>query len=331
MKKYLPKVYSELVAFIFLFAGMPIFLSAQQLAQYSLVAENKYALNTAVAGVSNNLEAFLTYRTQWVGINGNPTTQQINLTFPIGIIKSGVGFLFENENIGASSGLRAQLGFNKIITVGDGIFSLGVNGGIIQGALDGSQLRTPDGDYKGNVIDHKDNILNATNSSGSTMSYGISVYYKNNAFEVGFSAANVNEPSVVLSGQNASKLSLKRHYNAFFALDGFNFSDILLKPFISVRTDATETQADFYLMAQYLESFYLGAGFRGYNSNSKDALIGILGVKLNPQMNLFYGYDFTLSPLNASSRGSHEIGLKYRLSKSFGKGKLPPIIFNPRI
>ena len=118
LKKYLPKYDLKLLAFIFLFAGMRILLSAQQLAQYSLVAENKYALNTAIAGVSNNLEAFLTYRTQWVGINGNPTTQQINLTFPIGIIKSGVGLLFENENIGASSGLRAQLGFNKVITVG---------------------------------------------------------------------------------------------------------------------------------------------------------------------------------------------------------------------
>ncbi len=314
-----------------MFAGFPIFISAQQLAQYSLVPENKYALNSAVAGVSGNLDAFLTYRTQWVGLAGNPTTQQVNFSLPIGIIKSGVGFLFENENIGASSGLRAQLGFNKIINIGDGVFSLGVSGGLVQGALDGAQLRTPDGDYKGNVIDHKDNILNATNSSGSTISYGASAYYKNNTFELGFSTSNLNEPTVTLTSQNVSKLTLKRHYNAFFGLDGLSFGDIHLRPFISVRSDGTENQADLYLMAQYLESFYLGAGFRGYNNNSKDALIGILGFKLNPQMHLFYGYDFTLSPLNVSSRGSHEIGLKYKLSKSFGKGKLPPIIFNPRI
>lgn len=331
MKKYLPKYYLLLTAFISMFASLPIFISAQQLAQYSLVAENKYAINSAVAGVSNNLDAFLTYRSQWVGLAGNPTTQQVNFSFPIGIIKSGVGFLFENENIGASTGLRAQLGFNKIFTFGENIFSLGVNGGFIQGALDGAQLRTPDGDYKGNVIDHKDNILNAASSQGSTVSVGVSAYFKNSAFEGGISASNINEPSVTLSGQNASKLSLKRHYNAFLGYEGFHFSDIILQPFISLRTDATETQADLYIMAQYLENIYLGVGFRGYNTNSKDALIGIVGFKLNQQLNLFYGYDLTLSPLNASSRGSHEIGLKYKLSKSFGKGKLPPIIFNPRI
>jgi len=331
LKKYLPKYYLLLTAFISMFAALPIFISAQQLAQYSLVAENKYAINSAVAGVSNNLDAFLTYRSQWVGLAGNPTTQQVNFSFPIGIIKSGVGFLFENENIGASTGLRAQLGFNKIFTFGENIFSLGVNGGFIQGALDGAQLRTPDGDYKGNVIDHKDNILNAASSQGSTVSVGVSAYFKNSAFEGGISASNINEPSVTLSGQNASKLSLKRHYNAFLGYEGFHFSDIILQPFISLRTDATETQADLYIMAQYLENIYLGVGFRGYNTNSKDALIGIVGFKLNKQLNLFYGYDLTLSPLNASSRGSHEIGLKYKLSKSFGKGKLPPIIFNPRI
>jgi hypothetical protein len=28
--------------------------------------------------------------------------------------------------------------------------------------------------------------------------------------------------------------------------------------------------------------------------------------------------------------GSHEILLQYNLGQSFGKGKLPPIIYNPR-
>jgi hypothetical protein len=81
---------------------------------------------------------------------------------------------------------------------------------------------------------------------------------------------------------------------------------------------------------QYNDNIFLGASFRGYSKNTQDALAIFGGVKLSPKMKLAYSYDVTLSGLNTIAQATHEIVLQYNLGKEFGKGKLPPIIYNPR-
>ena len=80
----------------------------------------------------------------------------------------------------------------------------------------------------------------------------------------------------------------------------------------------------------YNDNIFGGASFRGYNSNSTDAVVIIAGYKLNERVTLAYSYDITLSELNRVSQGSHEIMLNYNLNKDIGKGRLPKIIYNPR-
>ena len=55
---------------------------AQQAAQYSLYMLNPYGVNPAAAGLDNTLVATGGYRTQWTGLDGNPTTQYVNVVLP---------------------------------------------------------------------------------------------------------------------------------------------------------------------------------------------------------------------------------------------------------
>ena len=56
----------------------------------------------------------------------------------------------------------------------------------------------------------------------------------------------------------------------------------------------------------------------------------LAGIKLNEKITLAYSYDLTLSTLREVSDGSHEILINYNLGKPVGKGKMPPVIYNPR-
>ena len=92
---------------------------AQQPAQFSLYMLNPYGENPAAAGLDKTLVATGGFRSQWVGLPGSPQTQFINVSLPLGIISSGVGFQVMNESIGARNGLSAKLTYNYIKKLGD--------------------------------------------------------------------------------------------------------------------------------------------------------------------------------------------------------------------
>ena len=306
-------------------------LQAQQPAQNSLYMLNPYGVNPAAAGLSNTMVATGGYRAQWVGIEGNPTTQYVNVSLPLSIIGSGLGISLHNESIGARNGLSAKASYNYIMKIREGSLSFGAAGGIVQGAISGNKLRTPDGVYEPNgSIDHRDKILSTIAINGITPTFDAGIYYKSEKFEGGISTTNLTEPKLTLSGQQQLTMTLKRNYFAL-AVVHFNMSkSISVHPSLLVKSDAIQTQIDFSTFFRYNDNIFLGASFRGYSKNTQDALAAFGGIQLNPKLMLGYSYDITMSALKSTTQGTHEIVLQYNLGKEFGKGKLPPIIYNPR-
>jgi type IX secretion system PorP/SprF family membrane protein len=165
---------------------------AQQGAQYSLYMLNPYGVNPAAAGLENTLIATGGFRSQWGGIEGKPVTQYLNVVLPLSIVSSGVGISIHNESIGARNGLSAKASYNYMVKMGNGLLSFGAAGGILQGALDGTKLRTPSGSYEpGAAIDHKDKLLTTVSLNGTVPTFDAGVYFKSEKFEMGLSASNI--------------------------------------------------------------------------------------------------------------------------------------------
>jgi type IX secretion system PorP/SprF family membrane protein len=303
---------------------------AQQTAQYSLYMLNPYGSNPAAAGLENTLVATGGYRTQWVGIEGNPQTQYINVSLPIAFISSGVGLAVENDRLGARGGLSVKASYSFIKRMGDAQLAIGVSGGILQGSLDGTKLRTPNGDYAQGVLDHRDKALNMVALNGITPNFEAGIYFKNTKIEGGISVQNLTEPSVSLESRQVTNLQLKRHYTGFAAAHFDLFAGFTIHPSLFVKTDGTEMQADFSTLFRYDNNFFLGASFRGMSKTSQDAVVILGGFKLNSKFNVAYAYDIGLSALKTANNGSHELVLQYSIGKEFGRGKLPPVIYNPR-
>jgi len=312
---------------IFLFFATATF--AQQPVQYSLQMFNQMAYNPAYAGMDNSLSMTGVFRKQWLNLEGSPTSQHFNIHSPLPFIRSGFGIVFQNDELGVERNMNLSAAYNYQLPVGrTGVLSLGVGGGFVQKNINGAAIRTPEGDYTdGNVPNHNDPLLSATEVIASAPMIEAGVYYKSAFLEGGFAVKDVLEQPLVSTV--FSILPIRSYY--FSVAAHIDLTDaISLHPSVFLKSDILETQVDFSALFSYNDNISLGASFRGYSENTTDAVAIIGGLKLSEKIKLYYSYDLTLSNINTVSTGSHEIMLNYNLNKNFGKGVPPPIIYNPR-
>ena len=76
---------------------------AQQDAQFTQYMYNTININPAYAGSRGVMSIFGLHRTQWVGLDGAPTTNTFSLNTPISNSNLGVGFSLVNDRIGPTT------------------------------------------------------------------------------------------------------------------------------------------------------------------------------------------------------------------------------------
>ncbi|MEL7020694.1 MAG: PorP/SprF family type IX secretion system membrane protein, partial [Bacteroidota bacterium] len=198
---------------LFLLLVGSIVATAQQSTQYSMYMLNPFAQHPAYAGMDNSLSLTGVFRRQWVDLPGSPSTQQINAHLPLYITSGGVGINLEMDEIGVESSTRVTLAYDYQLALGNtGILSIGVAGGLFQQSFDGAALRTPDGNYEGGTIDHRDDILPTTLQSGQSPIFEAGLFFQNERLEIGLSAKHLAQPVVDIS--ESSSLTLLRTYFA---------------------------------------------------------------------------------------------------------------------
>ena len=324
--------------FSILFIGLIVPAFSQQTSQYTLYMMNKFGFNPGYAGLDHSLSVTAGYRGQWVGFGGFPNdginrngtlqNQFVNVHMPLYFARGGIGIQLENAESGPERHLYVGGAYNYQLYLGGGILSIGVGGGIVQNNFDGSILRTPDGSYENNtIINHEDGILPTLAVSGMAPTFRAGVYFQSDKVEFGLASTHLSEPIIELE-----QISFQFRRNYFFNA-GLNLEvgrSLTFHPSLLVRSDGDAIQTDLSAIFKYNENLFVGSGFRGYNSNTIDAVSLIVGFKLSEKINLGYAYDFTLSNLNLASNGSHEILFNYNLNKRIGAGRPPRIIYNPR-
>lgn len=306
-------------------------LWAQQVPQYSLYALNPYAHNPAYAGLENTLVATGVYRQQWSGLQGAPATQHVNAHLPIFAISSGVGLRVQNDVIGAHNTVQAALSYSYQVNLSrQTLLSIGLTGGWIQYSLDGSKLRAPQGTYSEPNFTHNETVLPIGRVQAGAPIFEFGLFLQHKKLDVGLSAQPVFATALKEKGNGGFGLQPVQHY---FLYGGYAVSlgeNLELKPSILVKSDLAETQVEFSALFHWRENTFAGASLRGAGSNARDAVVLVVGFKINDKTTVGYGYDIPLSALSAAHRGSHELMLRYSLNKPIGVGKMPPIIFNPR-
>ncbi len=310
-----------------------VVLLAQQAPQYSMYMLNPYAANPAYAGLENTLVATGVYRQQWSGLKGAPLTQHVNAHLPLYVIRSGIGIKVENDAIGAHRTTQFMASYDYQFELGRrAVLSVGGSVGYLQYALDGDKLRAPQGTYvePGGTFEHNDNFLPEGKVQAGTPVFEVGLYLQARNLEMGAAMQPVFAPVLKENGSGTFQLQPVRQYIFSAAYTLGVGENAKIKPGVLVKSDAKETQMEVSTIVRWRENIFVGASFRGFTQNSRDAAVLLAGLKLNEKTTLGYAFDLPLSPLNAANRGSHELLLRYSLNRPIGAGKLPPVIYNPR-
>lgn len=302
---------------------------AQSDPQINFFMFNKTQFNPAFAGDENTIDAGAIYRQQWVGLQGAPSTQMVNVDMPTYFFKGGTGLTILNSMTGAKRTTRLNLHYAYHHSFAFGQVGGGISAGVVQRSFEGSELTAPEGSYESG-IDHNDSFIPSTDQSGISPGFNLGGYFSRDDFFAGISVTNLLESKTTINTENGSaNIRSGRNYYFTSGIEIDLFKKVTWKPSVLIKSDFTATQMDFNSFFVFNDNIYGGIAFRGYSQSSKDALSGMFGFKIGSNFLVGYSYDFSLSQLNRVNSGSHEVTLNYTIpiQDPSEKGK---VIYNPR-
>ena len=289
------KLTNLILVFTLLFAGL---VYGQQDPHYTQYMYNQNILNPAYAGSRGDLSIGLLGRTQWVGIDGAPDTQTLNIHSAIGN-RVGLGLSVIHDQIGPLEESNLALDFSYTIPVSEsGNLAFGIKGSYNFTSF-GVTHPLQENDA---VLDQRENE--------SYPNVGAGAYYYTDKFYAGFSVPNILENYTYdIKDLVVQDVSDKIH---FFGTLGFLFDigdNVKFKPSTMIKmVQGSPISIDLNGSLFINDLFEIGLSWR--EGDSIDALIG---VQATPSIRVGYAYDHTINNLGDYNSGSHEIMLLFDL------------------
>lgn len=290
---------TKIILFALMFTGMLSY--SQQDAQYTQYMYNTVNVNPGYAGSRGVMSIFGLHRTQWVGLDGAPTTNAFSINSPIENSNLGVGLSFVNDKIGPTveNTISADLSYT-IQTSETYKLSFGIKGTANLFNLDVNKL---------NPLDAADPLLQNLNNNFSP-NVGAGAYLHSDKLYLGLSVPNFFQTKRYDDNDIAV---YKERMNLYF-IGGYVFdlsSNLKFKPaFLTKVVEGAPLQLD--LSGNFLinEKFVLGAAWRWSAAASLMA-----GFQVSDGLYIGYGYDLETTKLRNYNSGSHEIFLRFELFK----------------
>lgn len=292
-----------------LWIGTSVF--SQQDAQYTQYMYNTVSVNPGYAGSRGQVSIAALHRSQWLGLEGAPTTQTFNIHSPIGYKGLGLGLSIVNDKIGPTSETNFDVDFSYTVwTSAEGRLSFGLKASANLLDVRFSELNqyTTDQTLQQDI----DNRLSPNIGAG--------VYYHTNKFYAGLSVPRILETAHF----QESSLSTAKEQMNFYFITGYvwdlnpmlKFKPTLLTKVVQGAPLQVDLSANFMLN----ERFILGGAYRW-----DAAFSGMVGFNVNGNFLIGLAYDKETTELGnaAFNDGSFEVILRYDFISSKNNLKSP--------
>lgn len=284
---------------------------AQQDPQYTNYMYNTININPAYAGSRGALSIFGLHRSQWVGLEGAPTTNSFSVNTPIADSKVGLGVSFVNDALGVMDENTLSVDFSYTLDLNNrgSKLSFGLKGSANLLNVAYSDLN------KYNPNDPQ--ILNDVQNE-FTPNIGAGIYWHTEKSYVGFSVPSFLQ-STRYNNNIQSTMQQKMHY---YLMGGhvFEINPMLkFKPaFLVKATNGAPLQAD--VTANFLihDKFTLGGAYRW-----DAAWSALVGFQVSDGLFIGYSFDGETTKLTNYSSGSHEIFVRFELFNKFRRVNSP--------
>ena len=278
---------------------------AQQDAQYTQYMYNTININPAYAGSRGVMSVFGLHRTQWVGLDGAPTTNTFSFNTPISNSNLGVGFSLVNDRIGPTSDntISADISYtipmNEVYKLSFGVKASGNIFNLDTDKLDPAQANDP-------------NLQNFNNEFSPN--FGAGVYLHSDKLYLGLSVPNFLQDAKY----NDNEVAVFQERMNFYFIGGYVFDvspSIKFKPAVLTKMVAgSPLQVDASANFLFFDKFMLGGAYRW------DAAVSALaGFQVTDGLFIGYSYDMETTNLRRYNSGSHEVFLRFELFNKVSK------------
>jgi type IX secretion system PorP/SprF family membrane protein len=313
---------------------------AQQLPQYSQYMHNQYVVNPAAAGMNDYLDVNLSFRQQWSGVTDAPRTYYLSATGALGKgskpesrslsipiskpelltkdlgtgkrkLKHALGGIVMADEYGVFNRTFVNLGYALHIPIGKTYYaSVGASLGWSGMTFDNSSIT-----LENQNVDavYNDFIANGNRANMFDLNLGV-MFYNDNLF-LGYGLYQIMQNQIKLGGGDSpaglTDAKLSDHH---YILAGYRIGlseKLGITPSAMLKNQGPAPLSyDINLKVDYMRKYWLGVSYR-----NEDAIVAMLGVTIKDLIRVGYSYDYTMSQLNNSSNGSHEIVLGLMLFK----------------
>jgi len=289
-------------------------MHAQQDAQFTQYMYNTLAVNPAYAGSRGVFSIAALHRSQWIGLDGAPTTQTLNFNTPVSE-RIGIGLSIVNDEIG--NGTNQDTYFDGTVSY---TIPTSENGKLSFGLKAGGQLFTIDFNRLRNFQAAGTTVAPPNIDNRFTPNFGAGIYYHTDRFYTGVSVPNFFETEHFdQSGLTDGNLIGTERRNLYL-ISGFVTDlsyDWKLKPAVLFKAvQGAPLQVDLSANFLYREKLSLGGAYRW-----SAAWSALLGYQLSEQFLVGIAYDRETTDLGntAFNDGSFEIFLRYEFKTRYKK------------
>lgn len=295
-----------------LIAMMSFSSQAQQDPQYTHYMYNTTVINPAYAGSRGAMSIFGLHRSQWVGLEGAPTTNALSIHTPIQNTKLGLGVGFVNDRLGVmeENTINVDVSYTIDLNNRGSKLSFGIKGSANLLNVEYSRL---------NIYNPNDPLMAENIDSEFSPNIGAGLYWHTSKSYLGLSVPNFLENSRFEDESLYSGMNQRMH---FYFMGGHVFDlnpTLKFKPaFLVKAVEGAPLQAD--ITANFLihDKLTLGAAYRW-----DAAWSALAGFQISDGLFIGYSYDGETTKLARYNSGSHEVFLRFELFNKYRRVNSP--------
>jgi type IX secretion system PorP/SprF family membrane protein len=288
---------------IFLLFLIPTFAQAQDQTNFTQFYVNPYLYNPSYVGIDGQTALSLTYRKQWMTVDGAPAIANLSLQTALSA-RAGFGLSITNDDRGLLNNSSVLLTFGYNIALAEHAFvRFGISGGGTWNSVDMSKLESMNDDPAlGNVLD---------NNAALTGNAGISFHIK--TFQLGASMPTMFAPSYL--SEDAFSITEIKPFQSIIvnASNRFYFGDDkhVFEPYALYRINADlPPQFEVAGVIHLNHTVWLGGSYK------EDFGISALGgIKVKNSLAIGASYSLQNSGANELNSPSFEVSLNLLLGK----------------
>ena len=291
---------TRIITFITMLLAAVVY--GQQDAQFTQYMYNTISINPAYAGSRGVMSIFALHRTQWVGLDGAPTTNAASINTPISNSNLGLGLSFVNDKIGPTNENTISADLSYTIPTSENFkLSFGMKATANLFNLNVNKL---------NPVDQGDSqFQNLRNVF--TPNIGAGIYYHSDKAYLGLSVPNF----IQTNRYDDNEVVIFKEKMNYYLIGGYVFdlsNDIKFKPaFLTKLVKGSPLQVDASANFMFVEKVVVGVAYRW-----SAAMSAMVGFQVTDGMYIGYGYDLETTNLENYNSGSHEVFLRYEIFKN---------------